>query len=181
MDRRSHKQVTAGRGCSSRGIIGSYFARNEGATAVEFALIAPLLVLLTMMWFEIGIAMWMQQALENATRQAARLIRTGSAQTSGSSATFYAALCAKTPLFTCSNIKFSVTSATAFSSLSSTVTTNSSNQMTNASWLPGSSGSDVLVQVAYTRAVFTPLAANFIGSNGNQLLLSTFAFQNEPY
>ncbi len=159
----------------------SFILNSVGATAVEFALIAPLLVLLTMMWFEIGVITFMQQTLENATRQAARLIRTGAAQKSGSSTTFYAALCAKTPLFTCSNIKFSVTSATAFSSLSSTVTTDSNNAMTNASWSPGSSGSDVLVQVAYTRTVFTPLAAKFIGTNGNQLLLSSFAFQNEPY
>ena len=52
--------------------------------------------------------------------------------------------------------------------------------MNNTSYSPGSSGSDVVVQVGYTRTLFTPLVSSIIGTNGQLLLLSTVAFQNEP-
>ena len=153
------------------------FRGNGGATAVEFAFVFPTLLLLTMMWFELGLLL-MQQTLDNATRKAARLIRTGQAPTQ---AQFNAAVCsAASTLLSCANVQSRVQSATSFSSLSAAVTMSSSGTMSNTSYALGSSGSDVLAQAAYTHAIVTPLVSRFLGSNGYVLLVSTVAFQNEP-
>ncbi|MDA5193918.1 TadE/TadG family type IV pilus assembly protein [Govanella unica] len=50
---------------------------QEGATALEFALIAPVLFLLTFGTLEMGLAMLAQQIMESATFTASRLGKTG--------------------------------------------------------------------------------------------------------
>lgn len=150
--------------------------------AVEFALIAPLVCVLIFMMFEVGFTITMQYMLDNAAADASRLIRTGAAQASGNSTSFYAKLCSDTSsLLTCSNIKFNVQSGTTFAALSPTVTTDANGVMTNTAYAPGASGSDVLVQVGYTRTLFTPLISRYFGTNGKFLILSSVVFQNEPY
>jgi Flp pilus assembly protein TadG len=52
-------------------------AREDGAAAVEFALLAPLLVLLLFGLIEYGVAFWQVQNLRAATREAARVAAVG--------------------------------------------------------------------------------------------------------
>ena len=71
-----------GRTASTRQVIGVLrrFRRDpSGASAVEFALIAFPLILLLLAALEVGIVYFANFALENATSQGARLIRTGQA------------------------------------------------------------------------------------------------------
>lgn len=51
-------------------------ARRDGAAAVEFALVAPTLVLLLLALFEFGIFAWNRHSLEHATEEAARVVMT---------------------------------------------------------------------------------------------------------
>ncbi|MEZ6137513.1 MAG: TadE/TadG family type IV pilus assembly protein [Pirellulaceae bacterium] len=48
-------------------------ASRQGAAAVEFAVVAPLMILLTMGMMEIGRVVMVQQLLVNASREGARL------------------------------------------------------------------------------------------------------------
>lgn len=45
---------------------------EKGAAAVEFALVLPLLVVLLVGMMEFGLALWRQEMITNATREAAR-------------------------------------------------------------------------------------------------------------
>jgi Flp pilus assembly protein TadG len=162
--------------------MGKFRHSLSGSMAVEFALMAPLVCVLIFMMLEVGFTITMQYMLDNAAADASRLIRTGAAQASGSSSSFYAKLCSDTSLLlTCSNIKFNVQSGASFSALSTTLTTDSNGAMANTAYAPGAAGSDVLVQVGYNRTLFTPFVSKFFGKNGRFLVLSSVVFQNEPY
>ncbi|WP_400768128.1 TadE/TadG family type IV pilus assembly protein [Methylosinus sporium] len=157
----------------------AFFESRSGATAVEFAFIAPIFVLILVVWIDLGMTLLAQSVLDSATLRAARSVKIGATTTS---AAFKTKLCSYLyAVVPCSSIKYSVQSGTSFSALSTTITTDSSNALTNTSFSIGSGGSDVLVQVGFTRTLFAPWLSAFFGKNGYLLILSTVAFQNEPY
>lgn len=160
--------------------VGLRFWRNcRGAVAVEFGLVGTMFILSFCFCIELGLTLFMQTALDNATRDAARRLRTGQVTTATA---FAQALCNDlSVLMTCSSVKYNVVSGSSFSALSTTVTTNASNQMTGTQFTPGSSGDDVVVQVGYTRTIYLPIVNSVLGKNGTLLMVSTLAFQNEPY
>ena len=61
--------------------------RHEGATAVEFALVAPVLVALTMSIIEFGLIIFTYTTAGNASRDVARRIATGRIAASAASTT----------------------------------------------------------------------------------------------
>jgi Flp pilus assembly protein TadG len=149
------------------------FARDdEGVAAVEFAVVGSIFLLVVCVMFELGLLLFTQSVLNDAVRDGARLIRLGQASTS---APFIAKVCAKAgPLVpSCTtSLKYKVQAATAFSLLSAT--TALSNQY-NA----GTAGQDVIVQIGYSRLTILPWTTTYL--NGTNLLVSTIAFQNDPY
>lgn len=154
---------------------------TRGVAAVEFGLIGGLFLLLIGFWIEIGLALFMQAALDRAVRKEARLIRTGAITASGAS-TFASNLCADLrALMTCSDIQVNVASASSFAALSSAVPTTASSRMTATGFAPGGSGQDVIVQVGYTRNLYFPIVKSVLGQNGTLLVYSSLAFQNEPF
>ncbi len=124
-----------------------------------------------------------QSTLDNAARDASRLIMTGQIQTAGGSAApFTAKLCAEIgTLIPCASIQYNVQSATTFAALNGTVTPNAGGNMSSQGFSPGVSGSDVLVQVGYSRTTLIPWVGQYYGSGGKILVVSTVAFQNDPY
>jgi Flp pilus assembly protein TadG len=133
-------------------------------------------------WIDLAMSFFMQGTLDAATRTASRLIRTGAVQTQGSAAAFAARLCtAGGALLSCAKIQYSVQSAPEFSALNPSPSVDSSGTLTNAQWSPGAASSDILVQVVYSRPILSPGLAGFLGTNGQMTLISSYAFQNEPY
>ncbi len=55
--------------------------RREGAAAVEFALVAPSLVLVLLALCELGVFAWNRHSLEHATEETARVVMTKTAVT----------------------------------------------------------------------------------------------------
>lgn len=135
-------------------------------------------MLVLMAWVELGMTLLTQSVLDAATLRTARSVKIGATTTS---LDFQTKLCGFLyGLIPCSSITFTVQSASSFSALSTTVATDG-NGLTNTSFSIGSGRSDVLVQVGFSRALFTPLLSNLFGKNGKLLILSTVTFQNEPY
>jgi Flp pilus assembly protein TadG len=166
------------------------FVRNEdGATAVEFALVAAPFLALLMGTIQTFLVFFAGQQLQSIVTQTSRLILTGQAQTQGLSQNAFAQkLCAHVAvLFTCSNIMIDVQAYTAFSSASTgapTLTYNGSGQVTNAwQYNPGSPGQIVVVRAMYQWPVFLgPLGFNLSNlANGDRLLMASATFKNEPY
>ena len=154
----------------------------RGTAAVEFGLVGLMFTVLLFCIVQVGIVMLVQTALDEATRVASRQIRTGTVTSSGAT-TFVSALCAKLSLLpSCSSsIQYNVVSGSTFASLSTTITTSSANRMTGTQFAPGTAGQDVIVQVGWTLPVYVPQITPMLGKNGTVLLVSTVAFQNEPF
>ena len=171
----------------ARGIRG-FGRREDGATAVEFALIALPFFALIFATIETALAFFAGQALETAVINASRTIRTGEAQTQGlTAATFKDAVCAElTYLFNCeAGLYIDVQTYTTFASISLSVPvdTNGNLKTTGYSYTPGHGGNIVVVRAYYEWPVFVNKLGNNLATqpDGTHLLTATAAFQNEPF
>src|SRR6202035_4815475 len=81
---------------------------DRGVASVEFAIVGASLMLMLLASFEFGYMLFVQSVLDNAARDAARLIRTGQAQqSSNAQTTFQTLLCNDVgSLIGCSNILY---------------------------------------------------------------------------
>jgi Flp pilus assembly protein TadG len=186
-------------------IFGRIAGDTKGALAIEFAFVAPLFLLLLLVIVELGLTLTTQSLLDGATRDAARLIRTGQVQSQTSPiTTFQTLLCNDMkPLMSVSkcdsNVIFEVQIFSTFGSVSFTPCTFNNNQTgtgTQCSFTPGSSGNIVAVRASYNRTFIVPWVGacmsgghcwtgpgSHVGSNGTGgiTLTSTVIFQNEPF
>jgi Flp pilus assembly protein TadG len=168
---------------SFRNALRCFGRRSDGAAAIEFAVAGPLFMLLVFFLIENGLVLFIQAALDNATRDAARLIRTGQVQIAGGAASLFTAqLCADlSNVIPCTSLQVNVQSATSFSQLSAAASVNAGGNLNNPQFSPGTPGQVVIVQVAYNLTAFMPWFASFITGRTTALLMSTATFQNEPY
>lgn len=164
------------------------FRRNRnGAAALEFALVAPVFLVLLFAILETALMFFANQVLETMTQNSARMILTGQAQDAGyKSADFHAYVCSQIPaLFTCANISIDVQSYTSFSSITFSNQIDSTGNFisSNLNYIPGSPGNIVVVRVFYPWQLFvTGLGYNIANmANSQRLLVATAAFVNEPY
>jgi Flp pilus assembly protein TadG len=166
------------------------FARREdGAAALEFAIVAAPFLALILATMQTALAFFAGQVLESAVVDSSRQILTGSAQNAGMSQSgFASAVCAKVQaLFDCSKLMIDVKTAGSFASANTampTMTFNGQGAVSNTwSWQPGSPGDIVVMRVMYQwPVVLGPLGLSLSNeSNGNLLLMATATFKNEPY
>jgi len=170
---------------------------EEGAAAVEFALVAlPFLALLFAI-LETALVFFASQSLETTAADTARLIMTGQAQTGISPTTssvgytqadFKNAACANlSSLFDCSQLYISVNTYSSFGSATTTTPLDTStSKMTvdinNLPYSPGTPGSIVVVQLYYKWPIIVSLLNGSLANiDGKRLLVATAVFRNEPY
>jgi Flp pilus assembly protein TadG len=67
----------------------SYREDDRGATAVEFAMVAPVFFLMVGITLETGLMLFTEYVLQTSVQEAARLVRTGQAQTQALSASLF--------------------------------------------------------------------------------------------
>jgi len=166
-----------------------FMRRQDGAVAVEFALI--LLPFLALMFgiMETALVFFADQTLETAVADSARLIMTGQAQTQNLDATtFKNAVCSRIyGLFNCQNgVYVNVQTYSSFGSITNTppLDTNGNLVTSNFVYQPGGPGDIVVVRLYYQWPIYVSLMSlsqlsNM--SNHNRLLVATAAFRNEPY
>jgi Flp pilus assembly protein TadG len=159
--------------------------QQDGAAAVEFALVAAPFLALIFAIMETAIIFFAGQALETAAADSARLIMTGQAQSQGlDQAGFKNAVCAKIyGLFDCQNgVYVDVKKFTSFESVSmpNPVDANG-NFQNNFSYQPGGAGEIVVVRLFYQYPVYVSLLGLSNVNGGKRLLAATAAFRNEPF
>jgi Flp pilus assembly protein TadG len=166
-----------------------FLRRQDGAVAVEFALI--LLPFLALMFgiMETALVFFADQTLETAVADSARLIMTGQAQGQNlTAATFKNAVCARIyGLFNCqAGVYVNVQTYSSFGSISNSPPLNQNGTLntSNLGYSPGGPGDIVVVQLFYQWPIYVSLMnlgnlSNMAG--GNRLLVATAAFRNEPY
>lgn len=166
----------------------SFVRARQGATAVEFAFIAGPLLMLIFGILELALVFMMSTALETATTDAARAIRTGELQTSGGTKEGFAkAVCDRMSWLgpACSsNLYVDVRTYNDFTGLKDDPAQGGNNfNKNNTCWSPGGPADIVLVRTYYSWQIFTPLISNALVNSGTdkRLLTAVDAFRNEPY
>jgi Flp pilus assembly protein TadG len=173
-----------------RGRAHAFARRQEGAAAVEFAMVAAPFLLLTFAILETALIFFAGQTLQAAAADSARLIMTGQAQTSGYSASdFKTQVCARIyGLFNCASsmtvdVKNYTSFSTAATGVSSAPTTNGTFDSSKTGYSLGGPGCIQVVTLYYQWPVYIPLLnLNSANSGPNsRLLQATSVFKNEPY
>ena len=162
---------------------------QRGATAVEFALIAPAFLALLIAIFETTIFLFAQATLQNAAVQAGRLIMTGQVQNGNVTQSQFAAdVCPMVQaIFTCSKLMIDVQNYSSFSGASTgtpTLTYNPDGSVANSwAYSPGSPGDIMVVKLIYQWPVVGgPLGFTLSKlANGTAEMMGVTAFRIEPY
>lgn len=159
---------------------------DDGATAVEFALVALPFFALLYAILVTGLVFLAEELLQTATTDSARLIMTGQAQSQKMSASqFQKYVCSQvSALFTCSGIYVNVQKFSSFGNISMLNPLQNGNFNSGAmNYNLGGPGDIILVQVFYQwPETVGPMGYNLTNMNGNyRLLQATAVFRNEPY
>ncbi len=166
----------------------AFAASDSGATAVEFALVAAPFLALIIALIQTFLVFFAQQMLESIVQQSARLVMTGQVQSAQmTQAVFKQKVCDQIViLFNCSTLMVDMQVATSWTSANTampTLTYDGSGKVSNVwQYNPGNPGDIVVLRVMYEWPVMLgPLGFNLSNlSNGNRLIMSSAAFQNEP-
>ncbi|MBR0971568.1 MULTISPECIES: TadE/TadG family type IV pilus assembly protein [Bradyrhizobium] len=166
----------------------AFAADSKGATAVEFALVAAPFLALVIALIQTFLVFFAQQLLETVVQQSARLVMTGQVQSAQlTKDVFKQKVCDQIViLFNCSDLMVDLQVANTWSSANTgmpSLTFDATGAVKNAwQYDPGDAGDIVVLRVMYQWPVFLgPLGFNLSNlSNGNRLIMSSAAFQNEP-
>jgi len=164
------------------------FARGEeGAAAVEFAMVAAPFLALMFAIMETALVFFASQTLETAVSDSARLIMTGQAQNQSFSQTdFKNAVCSKiSGLFDCqSGLQIDVKTYSSFGAVDNSLPLDANgNLKTNFGYQPGQKGDIVVVRLMYQWPVYASLLGFNLGdmAGNKRLIMATAAFRNEPF
>ena len=166
----------------------SRFRRAQrGATAVEFALIAPAFIATLVALLQTGLFLFAQMALQNAAMDAARLFMTGQAQNNNWSASTIVTKVCPSALFTCSKMFVAVQNYSTFAAANTSAPAmyNGTTALTQSSYTydPGTPGEVMVVQLVYAWPVLAaPFGFNLANLTGNAAeVMGVSAFRVEPY
>jgi Flp pilus assembly protein TadG len=160
---------------------------RSGSAAIEFAFVAPVFFVLLFGIMEGGIMFFGRSALLNAVQDAARVIRTGQAQTGGiSKSAFKLRVCdGIDELLNCDNLTVDVQAYPAgFSTPASPLDANGNLQAGQNNYNTGAPCDVVVVRAFYKYTVSTPLIRPLLTGKASKdfnYLTAAAAFRNEPF
>jgi Flp pilus assembly pilin Flp len=162
------------------------FRRAErGATAVEFALIAPAFIATLVALLQTCLFLFAQMALQNAAVQASRYFMTGQAQNGGWTASTVTNMVCPEYLFTCSKLILIVQNYSSFAAANTSAPQLYNNGQLITSWAydPGTPGEVMVVQLVYPWTVVGgPLGFTLANiPNSGAEMMGVSAFRVEPY
>lgn len=171
--------------------------REEGAAAVEFALVATPFLALLFAIIETALVFFASQSLETAVSDSARLVMTGEAQTTDyktgaakpggwNQEDYKKAVCARlSSLFDCNQLLVSAKAYDTFASADTSSPVKDGAMTVDPDNLPystGGPGSIVVVQLYYKWPIYVSLlSSNLANLGSDRLLVATSVFKNEPY
>ncbi|HSV25226.1 MAG TPA: TadE/TadG family type IV pilus assembly protein [Xanthobacteraceae bacterium] len=166
-----------------------FMRKKDGSAAVEFSIVAMPFLALLFAIMETSLVFFADQTLESAVADSARLIMTGSAQTSGWSADqFKQQVCAKMNggLFDCANkLMIDVKSYANFNAITNDPppVTNGQLDASKLTYDTGSPGTIEVVKFYYAWPIYVSLLGNNLSnlSGHNRMMIATAVFCNEPY
>ncbi|MCZ8261021.1 MAG: pilus assembly protein [Beijerinckiaceae bacterium] len=162
---------------------------RRGATAVEFAMIAPMFFGSLFAIMETGTLYLRVTALETGVEEAKRVTLTGQVANAGGGPAqldkFKVAFCDKISwLISCDEVKFDVRAFTVFGDAAMpNPIKNGVFDPSNLKFEPGKPCQIVVIRAYYEVSSITAMIRNDVSqlSNGKVLLVGSAAFKNEPY
>ena len=162
---------------------------RQGATAVEFALVAMPFMLLLFGIIELGCVFLVSATLDFATDRAGRMIRTGEFQTGGANSKndFKSQVCSRMSWLSspCGNsLSVDVQTFDNFTELSNAEQVSEEDMEDDSTcFTTGNPGDIVLVRTYFTWTLFTPLLDDALDNTGDgkRRISSIATFRNEPY
>jgi len=168
-----------------RDIVRRFCRARHGATAVEFALIAPAFLATFLALFQTCVFLFAQMALQDAAQEAARYFLTGQAQKGNWTNTQVISKVCPAVLFNCGNLYIVVQNSNSFSGASTTPPPMYSNgqPITNYAYAPGNPGEVMVVQLVYAWPVISGPLGYLISNlpNSSAEMMGVSAFRVEPY
>jgi Flp pilus assembly protein TadG len=168
-----------------------FWRARDGASAVEFAIVAPVFLALTFSIVEAGYFYFVESAVEAANTKAARLIRTGQVQSNSLSRdAFFNEICGVVDIFgDCdTQLTVDVSRFASFQELADDISAPvcrdaDPDDVDALPYEAGGARDIVRVRVCYLHKSFNPgLGLNLEKSNAGALrMISTSIFRNEPY
>lgn len=166
-----------------------FASSDDGATAVEFALIMPPFFLMIFAILETASIFFVSTTLENAVLDAGRQIRTGQAQSAEMTASqFRDEICARIDMFMSCDNQSLVLDVERFSSFTDLEFPNAmdgnGNLNIDAGFDTGNPGDIVLIRVYYMWDVMTPVVGRVMANTADhetRLIVATAVFRNEPF
>lgn len=165
---------------------GSRFRRAQGgATAVEFALIAPIFIATLVALFQTCLFLFAQTIIQTDAETAGRYFMTGQAQNGGWSASTVINMVCQSSLFNCNNMYLVVQNYSDFASANTSAPSmyNGSTAITSYAYNPGTQNDIMVVQLIYAWPVVSSLLGFNISNlpNNQAQLMGISAFRVEPY
>ena len=152
---------------------------TKGSTAIEFAIVAPVFLLLLIGAFEVGAIMLVKTTLETAVYQVSRFGRTGSS-VAGQTPQQVAVSLADEYSFGIVNASNLVLTVTPYASFSAMPTLNAAPNTGVQNF--GTANQAVLYTLSYNWNFFTPLVGKYLSPNGTSITLTASAIvENEPF
>lgn len=171
-------------------ILSRFRADREGATAIEFAMVALPFLMLLFGIVAVGLYFFTVFTIENAVEQASRLLRTGQAQQAGyTAAQFKSKVCEFVPGHIDCNGKLQVNvlsyaDTTNITPESLPTCLSATGQLsTDTNFAPGTASEVVLVWVCYEWELAGKLPFLHLGNmaGGSSLIQATTVFRTEPF
>jgi len=159
---------------------------TSGTAAIEFSIVALPFFSLMFAIIDVSLIYFAPSTLVNGMTSAARLIRTGQAQTATlTEAQFRQLVCNNiTPLLACDGrLMLDVRKYNSFGTIASPAALDANGQLSNnTQFQMGVAGDVIVVRAYYQWPLFSPTAAIFANMYGtNRLVYAATAFKNEPF
>lgn len=157
-----------------------FFAKDDGAAAVEFAMVALPFLALTVGILEIGVDYFFNSQIDYATQAAVEDIRSGRVQAQALTASSFKStlLCPRLPGLTCESLIVNVATIKVWSDWNAYAgPVNPAVQ----NWCPGASADRVLVQVAYPVPLATMIWSGSPSTTTTRYFRASAGFRNDPY
>lgn len=164
------------------------FGNEGGATAVEFAMVAPVFLFLVFVIAELALLFIVEELMDRAVKDTARLVRTGQVHDAKmNKKEFHEALCGNIIAFIdCQsrNFYFDVAAYDSFAAVDSAPPINKGGNFKGGGKTDFGGPSDIVVLRVYYQWPTSPILGELSLANlenGRRLIGSMAAFRNEPF
>ena len=159
--------------------------RDDGVTAVEFAMVAPVFLFLIFAILETSLMFVVATVMQGEVAIASRVIRTGQLQEGDDAlGTFTELLCGNLDnVLSCENVIIDVRTFDDFGEMEFDQFVDEDGSASGNEFDPGGADKIVLVRIAYLYNTVTPFLDQLLttDASGNVMLFAGTAFKNEPF